>query len=112
MDFLNLDEVVPSDRHFRMGGVEYTIPGEIPLRSMLEFSRYGQMLQQKPDDMEALSGSLKSLFELVKQKTENADFDKFCADMTIERFMAVSQFVFNKEVQAVNVDAKKKSISG
>lgn len=78
---LNLDKVMPEDRYFVLNGTKYAVPGKLTVSQVLKISKIGQLVQDDPNQAEALIDMVWEILEPInKEKSKNELFDSLAMD--------------------------------
>jgi len=108
MKILNLDKVIQPDRKIILDGVEYLIPGSIPVRYALVLSAMLKRIQNDPGDTEAQLEIIDTLHSIFSIKNK-VDKNYFLDHIDMDYFTAIISFIFNsgKEEEPVKIEEKK-----
>jgi hypothetical protein len=97
MKIVNIDEILPQDKQFVLGGVTYTLPGSVPVRRMINLMRYGQALTDNPNDSEAFEGAIGQMVEIVAIKNPDIDREKIMDDLTPEAYQKIVELLYTQD---------------
>lgn len=112
---INLDKIVPEDKIVVLGGREYTIPGATPVRIMLEILKNAQSIQTNPNDLNAIEKGFKLIYDLLKVRNPDLDYDVFANSIGMEQYIALVNAVYGgldpeqtkKNIEMARDDKKK-----
>lgn len=97
MEVVNIDEVIPKDKEFILGGIKYKLPGSLPVKRMLELMRFGQRIDKDENDSEAFEGSIDIISGIVAAKNKDADMNVFVDNMTAEAFAKITEIMYTQD---------------
>ena len=82
MKLLNLDKIVQEDKIVTINNVDYSIPADIDLQSMLKLTKTAQDLQEDPSNTEKMNDAIKAVYDIFKQGTKGSKFNILALDIT------------------------------
>lgn len=109
MKILNLDEISSDDREVVIGGVKYTIPGDMPVETMLRIMENSHRLQENNMDLSAFRDGLDIMISLFKIRNPKVDVEKIKNDLTMKRYTQLTTFIFGgfEEAEKKPVDTSE-----
>lgn len=97
MKIANIDEVLPQDKQFILGGKTYTLPGSVPVRRMLELMRYSQRLAKDTNDAEAFEGAVNTVVSIIAIKNKDVDRDDMLDQLTAEAYQGIVELLYTQD---------------
>lgn len=81
---LDLDALAPPDRSFKLGGVEYRLPGDLPARTVVEFLRFSEKMVDSGQggQAEQLEMMVDAVAGLVVKHNPQHDIDSVAEHLT------------------------------
>lgn len=92
MDLLNLDAVVFNDKKILFGGVEYVIPGELPLKLMLKIMRCAQEVEKEPNNIDKFEQAVDALADVFALRQAFSP-EKFKNVITVSMYIQIVNFI-------------------
>lgn len=77
MEYLDLDALVVEDKRIRLGGHDYTIPGSIPVKNMIQIIKAGQEVQKDSADESAFNGLMRAYHSVFCIRDLGLTFEVF-----------------------------------
>lgn len=91
---LNLDEITSEDKRVRIGGVEYIIPGDLPVDMMLLLIDNSNKLQADVTNAILLKQGIDILVDVFKIRKPDLDGIMIRKHLTMNRYTKLIAFVF------------------
>ena len=110
MKLLNLDEIVSDDREVQLGGEKYTIPGDLPVDTMLRILENSNRVQDNPNDFAAFREGVDLMVGVFKIRKPDADVDSIKKALTMKSYTKLSTFVFGGFEEAEKKPASAESV--
>jgi len=107
MKILNLDAIAGDDKAVIIGGVSYTLPANLPVKTVFRMMANSERAKEHPEDSAVQEEALSLLFEVIKSKNPGADFERFSNSLNMAQYTKLIQYVYGME-EALE-DEKKSS---
>jgi hypothetical protein len=112
MKLLNLDKFVNEDRYFRIKGIDFKVPGLIPVESVLKISKMGQDTASDPAKVGDVLSEIWQILAPANQGKAEADFRNCISAPMLQELLP---FIFNdqggEDIESGTVDLSK-NVSG
>jgi len=110
---LNLDKYISEDRVFRVKGMDFKVPGLIPVKTVLKISKIGQ---EATSDPERAVDALREVWAVLATVNPDKKEEDFQTRISTPMLVDLIQFIFNdaggEDVDGGVVDLSKNGSGG
>lgn len=94
MKLLNLDQLIKEDRAVTLNGIDYIIPADLNLETMLKITKTAQEIAADPQNVEKLDAGIRAVYEVfgIKQKVKMT-FEEFKNLIGIAQYATLVEFI-------------------
>lgn len=99
MKILNLDAFAPEDRKFILKGIEYSIPGDLPIETWFKLMKHTQ--DSTSGDVEETKQAFETLADIIKINNPEMTSEKLSQMLSMKQYIELVAHVFRGETEAI-----------